>query len=372
MPREAKGLLEIEAPETVSVVKDLSEANASPQQETVPGMFRFGTPARASRNRAGRVKRILSRSAVVVIALGLISAAAGFVFEKHVTTRDAKRFAMPGRLIDAGGFRMHLDCTGTGSPAVILEGGFVNSWLEWEKIQPALARTTQVCSYDRAGLGWSEPSNTPRTSQNMADELRTLLKNAGVAGPYVLVGHSYGGLNVTLYAAEHPEEVAGVILIDSINPDNVLWDAPGTWKESFRMWLYGTTAPFGIPRLLGHCPVGPQSCRAYAKTYAAMRDGRTESAAIVRSHGGLGSLPLVVIAHDPEFYPRFSPGPERQKFELEWQREQENLTHLSTRSQFLVAKDSGHSIPDLNPPVVIEAVRKMVSSLRSQSPKSAD
>jgi pimeloyl-ACP methyl ester carboxylesterase len=372
MPREAKGLLEIEAPETVSVVKDLSDANASPQPETGSGVFRSGTPARASRNHAGSVKRILSRSAAVVIALGLTGAAAGFVFEKRVTARDAKRFAMPGRLIDVGGFRMHLDCTGTGSPTVILEGGFVNSSIEWKTIQPAIARTTQVCSYDRAGLGWSEPSNTPRTSQNMADELRALLKNAGVAGPYVLVGHSYGGLNVRLYAAEHPEEVAGIVLIDSINPDNALWDSPGTWKESFRMWLYRTTAPIGIPRLLGHCPVGPQSCREYAKTYAAMRDGRMESAAITRSHGGLGSLPLVVIAHDPEFYQRLSPRPEKQKFDREWQREQENLTHLSARSQFLVAKDSGHSIPDLNPPVVIEAVRKMVSSLRKQSSRSAD
>jgi pimeloyl-ACP methyl ester carboxylesterase len=366
MPRGANGLLETEAPGTVSVARDPSEENTSSQQETRRVAFHSGTPATASRIHASGVKPILARFVTALLAVGLAGATGGFLFEKHVTARDEKRFAMPGRLVDVGGVRMHIDCTGTGTPAVILEGGFVNSWLEWEKIQPAIARTTQVCSYDRAGLGWSDPPKTPRTSQNMANELRALLKNAGVAGPYVLVGHSYGGLNVRLYAAEHPEEVAGMVLVDSINPDNVLWDAPGSLKESFKMWVYRTTAPFGIPRLLGDCPVGPQSCREFAETYAAMRNDRLESAAIVRSHGGLGSLPLIVIAHDPEFYKRVSPFPEKQKYEFEWQQEQERLTHLSTRSQFLVAKDSGHSIPDLNPAVVSTAVQQMVSSLRKQ------
>ena len=122
---------------------------------------------------------------------------------------DAKAYPMPGQLIDVGGHRLHLHCTGSGSPTVVLEpgGGAMSSNLGW--ITPAVARDTRVCVYDRAGRGWSEPADTPQDGAQIATDLHTLLHRANVPGPYVLAGHSFGGLYVLTFAARYPDEVAG-------------------------------------------------------------------------------------------------------------------------------------------------------------------
>ena len=125
---------------------------------------------------------------------------------------------MPGRLIDVGGHRLHLSCTGSGSPTVVLEpgAGKMSSTLGW--IAPAVARDTRVCVYDRAGRGWSEPADAPQDGLQIATDLHTLLQRGQVPGPYVLAGHSFGGLYVLTFAARYPDEVAGMVLIDSTAP----------------------------------------------------------------------------------------------------------------------------------------------------------
>lgn len=125
---------------------------------------------------------------------------------------------MPGQLVDVGGHRLHLSCTGTGSPTVVLEpgGGEMSSNLGW--IAPAVARDTRVCVYDRAGRGWSESAETPQDAFQIATDLHTLLQRGRVPGPYVLAGHSFGGLYVLAYAARYPDEVAGMVLVDSTAP----------------------------------------------------------------------------------------------------------------------------------------------------------
>ena len=119
--------------------------------------------------------------------------------------------------MNIGGYRLHINCTGTGSPTVILDAGLGGTSLDWSKIQPEVARFTRVCSYDRAGYGWSESGAGPRTSQQIVQELHLLLVHAQVNGPYLLVGHSVGGLNMRLYAYRYPGEVAGMVLLDSTN-----------------------------------------------------------------------------------------------------------------------------------------------------------
>lgn len=114
-----------------------------------------------------------------------------------------------GRLVDIGGYRLHLACQGKGSPTVVMEAAIGETGLLWSLVQPAVAQTTRACVYDRAGLGWSDPSPSPRTAAVMVEELHTLLATAEVPGPYVLVGHSFGGLLVRLHAARYPQEVAG-------------------------------------------------------------------------------------------------------------------------------------------------------------------
>lgn len=132
----------------------------------------------------------------------------------------------PGRLIDLGTHRLHLRCEGDGTPAVVFEAALGASSLSWILVQPAVARVTRACSYDRAGFGWSEPGPPPRTAGRLAAELYALLDRAGVPGPYILVGHSFGGLVARLFAARHADEVAGMILIEPASGHWVPLDNP--------------------------------------------------------------------------------------------------------------------------------------------------
>jgi pimeloyl-ACP methyl ester carboxylesterase len=151
----------------------------------------------------------------VIAAMTLASAGAGFETVSEATDVDV---AMPGRLIDVGGHRLHLNCTGTGSPTVVLQagGGMMSSDQGW--IAPAVARETRVCVYDRAGRGWSDPATTRQDAAHIAADLHTLLQRANVPGPYVLAGHSFGGLYALTSAARYPDEVAGMVLIDTTQP----------------------------------------------------------------------------------------------------------------------------------------------------------
>lgn len=158
----------------------------------------------------GRWRRWLWR----LLGLSLVLMLAGAVYQAAATAADARRYPPPGQRIDVGGHRLHLYCMGSGLPTVIMEAGAGGFSLHWGLVQPELAKTTRVCSYDRAGLGWSDPRPGPTTSRGVAHELHELLTRAGVPGPYVLVGHSIGGFHVRFYAAEHPEQVAGMVLVD--------------------------------------------------------------------------------------------------------------------------------------------------------------
>src|SRR5689334_22954131 len=148
----------------------------------------------------------------------LILASIGGGYETAREAADAHAYPMPGQLIDVGGHRLHLSCTGSGSPTVVLEpgAGEMSSNLGW--ITPAVARDTRVCVYDRAGRGWSEPADTPQDGMQIATDLHTLLQRGHVPGPYVLAGHSFGGLYVLAFAARYPNDVAGLVLVDSTAP----------------------------------------------------------------------------------------------------------------------------------------------------------
>jgi pimeloyl-ACP methyl ester carboxylesterase len=146
-------------------------------------------------------------------------AAVGGAYQTVGTALDASSSSMPGRLVDVGGHQLHLNCTGTGSPTVVLEagGGAMAAQLAW--ITPGAAPDTTICVYDRAGRGWSEAADSPQDALAISTDLHTLLHLAGVPGPYVMAGHSFGGLYALTYAANHPGEVTGLVLIDSTSPD---------------------------------------------------------------------------------------------------------------------------------------------------------
>jgi pimeloyl-ACP methyl ester carboxylesterase len=148
----------------------------------------------------------------------------GLLYQTVGTRRDRKRFPPPGRLVDIGGHRLHLLESGQGDLTIVLEAGLMSTMLSWSDLQPKLAQSYRVVSYDRAGLGWSDLGPMPRTSDRIAEELRALLHRAAVPPPYLLVGHSFGGLTIPHFAARFPDETAGMVLVDPVAPTE--WNPP--------------------------------------------------------------------------------------------------------------------------------------------------
>ena len=192
------------------------------------------------------------RGLAVSIAVIGLCALSGATYQHFAKMSDLKRFPPPGRLIDIGGRRLHLLCAGKISDhTVVIEAGSGNDVTLWQGILGRVSRFTHVCAYDRAGLGWSDPVSGPRSFDDRARDLHSLLQHAGIAGPYILVGHSYGGYVVRRFAAAWPQSVSGIILIDS--PDEV-WSfvAEGLLDArtiGAREWRRGLAARFGLLRL---------------------------------------------------------------------------------------------------------------------------
>lgn len=301
-------------------------------------------------------------------------ATAGAIYENISEARDRRANPMPGRLFDAGGFKMHLNCAGKGSPTVILESGLGDTYVSWRKVQPQIAQFSRVCSYDRAGLGYSESSSGPRTSKVMAKELHALLQAASVPPPYVLVGHSLGGFNVRVYASLYRNEVAGAVLVDSSHPDQEnrfppeLKNMEGTWLREAEFLEFST--PFGIPRLMGLCDEEPAQ-RAAECNFHTAREGVAElkafadSATETAASGSLGDLPLAVLSHDPNKPSSELPPDLANPTNDAWEVMQTELAHLSTRGTQTIAQNSAHYIQIDRPDIVIEAVRQVLEQARA-------
>jgi len=313
-------------------------------------------------------------------AFGLVTAIAGAIYENTSESRDRRANTMPGKLVDGGGFKMHINCIGDGSPTVILESGLGDTYISWRKVQPQIAKFSRVCSYDRAGLGYSESSPRPRTSEVMAEELHALLRSAGIAPPYILVGHSMGGFIVRLFASLYGTEVVGMVLVDSSHPDQdnrfppELRNMEGTWLREAEFLEF--TTPFGIPRLMGLCDEEPAQ-RAAECNFHTAREGVAElkafpqSAAETAATGPLSDMPLAVLSHDPD-KPSSELPPDLAKPTNEaWEKMQEELAHLSTRGTQIIAKKSAHYIQIDRPDLVVEAIRKIVEQTRATGTASS-
>ncbi|HUO26017.1 MAG TPA: alpha/beta hydrolase [Candidatus Aquilonibacter sp.] len=316
------------------------------------------------------------------IVLGLLIvvfllAAAGFLYENISEARDRRFHPMPGQLIDIGGHKMHIDCTGQGTPVVILDSGLGDSYISWRKVQPHVAEFTRVCSYDRAGIGYSDPSPHSRSSKDIAEELHALLHNAEIAPPYVLVGHSMGGYDVRLYASLFRSEIAGMVLVDASHPDQLkrfppaLNDLDASWLRQAEFLEFANL--FGIPRLLGFCGRDPvvraAECNFHtARENVAELKAFPESAAQTATTGSLGGLPLGVLSHDPDLPQPDLPEDLVKPTNDAWTQMQAELSQLSTRSTHTVVKGSGHYIQMDRPEAVIDAIRTVVTEARQTPP----
>jgi pimeloyl-ACP methyl ester carboxylesterase len=188
-----------------------------------------------------------------IAVLGLI--ALGCVYQVASTEIDKRNFPPPGEMVEVDGHLLHIHCMGEGSPAVILEAGGYSFSAEWYWVQQQIAPTHRVCAYDRAGNGWSEPGPAPRTALRLVAELHTLLQQAGIAGPYVLAGHSFGGILNSVYATRYPDEVSGVVLVDTAYASALHFDQASDYEQWKRdndllnapLWALSRT---GVVRLI--------------------------------------------------------------------------------------------------------------------------
>src|SRR5215208_4764573 len=170
----------------------------------------------SSRRIIRRIGTALLGLVVVLLAL----AVAGAIYQSIATELAERAYPPPGEMVDVGGYSLHINCVGQGSPTVLLDAGLGEFSAQWVRVQREVSDTTRVCAYDRAGMGWSEMGPDPRDAKQITSELHTLLSKAGIEGPYVLVGHSFGGMYMQTCTARYPNEVAGVGLVDtSTNPD---------------------------------------------------------------------------------------------------------------------------------------------------------
>jgi len=308
----------------------------------------------------------------------------GVIYKSVESSNDLRTHSPPGRLVDVNGYKMHLYCLGDGSPTVILESGLGDNWLSWYKVQPAVAKFTRVCSYDRAGVGWSDAQPEPPHSRNIALHLHSLLNNAGVKPPYVMAGHSLGGIHIRVYQNMYPSDVVGMVLVDSSHPDQkkrfpsklMKWIA----LQGLEFKLTKLAMPLGILRFFGLlCGDGPAEIRdmlrtvecqtRWAETLVAEYDdfyGGTNEGSLT---GSLGSMPLIVLSHDPEKggFPGIIGVDLAKQSEIAWGQMQEELSHLSTKGNHVVAKGADHAIQIDRPDLVIDAVRLAVSTFRNGS-----
>jgi pimeloyl-ACP methyl ester carboxylesterase len=290
-------------------------------------------------------------------------------------------------MVDIGGYRLHLYCTGQGSSTVVLESGLGGPALLWALVQQELQTTTRVCSYDRAGLGWSDSGPLPRTSQQMVDELHKLLHNAEIEGPYVLVGHSLGGLNVRLFAHDYPDETAGIVLVASGSEYDIVRMPPeyARIEESNKQTyhLLATLARFGILRIAGKTGFlssytsllskYPPDLKAtfIAETFYRSQYWETsyeelsavnESRSQVAATGSLGDLPLVVLSGSPDVSRLPASFPVEQ-IKKTFQDLQVELAGLSSHSTHIVCDTCDHYIPMTNPDLVVNAIKQELSAV---------
>jgi len=321
----------------------------------------------------------MRKTAFALIGLLLLAALAGATYQAVGTSVDALRFPEPGQLIDVDGIRLKLNCTGMGSPTVVLEAGLGDGLIGWKRVQSQIAEFSRVCSYDRAGYGASDPGQMPRTSARIAKELHSLLQKHGEKPPYLLVGHSFGGYNVRVFNGQYPDQVAGIVLVDSTQEDQYAL-LPKAWTELGAATLrrykrQATWAPIfidlGIARAMlrfqgvqgAYSIVQSKSVKARASELEAIQT----SAEQARAAGNISDKPLVVMTAGRNSDASLKSALGDRDFE-DYQRIwvddlQMRLARLSIRGKRIVVQDSGHDIPSERPDTIVDTVRELCAAV---------
>ena len=323
---------------------------------------------------------------VLALSITVILLLTGIFYQAVSEDFDHRRHPPQGELVDIGGFCLHLNCIGQGTPTVVMDAGGGAASITWGLVPSKIAKFTRVCTYDRAGFGWSDPNlGISRTSQQSVNELHLLLTKAQINPPYILVGHSLGGVNMRLYASQYPEDVVGLVLVDSSHENQM---TSQMWKRVKTMsWLYQVlrvASYIGVVRLIGEMnqlPIlknikreiqkYPLAVQSFFDTFKSFcyrphywATASSELANIKKSFEGLqsvtslGSLPLIVLSQGSK-----NSQMSDERFQ-KWTSLQLDLTKLSSNSQHIIAENSGHWVQLDRPELVISAVQRLIESER--------
>jgi pimeloyl-ACP methyl ester carboxylesterase len=347
----------------------------------------MATNSQAQNTRPRRGRRILRRIGLGILGIiGVMIACAvfGMVYEAIMSAGDAQRYPAPGQLVDVGGYQLELNCIGEGSPTVILTYGFADNLLTWNAVQKQIAAQgrVRVCAWDRAGLGWSEalPQQSARTPSDVAAELHTLLAKADIPGPYVMVGHSLGGMYTRMYAIKYPEDVVGIALLDSshesANSDRPPKSAAELAETPSANPLYATLVRLSILRVFGQSLLtGLQPAAVYLsddvkptylgltgrlkalQAWANEEAGMTQDDPILEANTSLGDKPLALLVSTQGI-----------KSNDRWQKAQEMMATYSSNSRLQIVPDSEHMLQWQYPEAVTATVVDVIESVRTGQP----
>ena len=329
----------------------------------------------------------MKKGTLYAVAALILLAVTGIIFQSIATARDQRRFPPPGQMVDAGGFDLHVHLAGehNAGPTVVLLGCGGCTSANWGWVHPDVAKFAPVVSVDRAGLGWSEQRPYLGDAGDDADELHTALHNAGIPGPYVLVGHSYGGPVAWLFTDRFPDEVVGLTLVDPRHPDQESRFPPeavsAASSEEWMVRILGWSARLGILRLTGlgeeQASGLPEQQRSeFAAHYNTHRYWQTLGMTVrttedtdeaTRATGDLGSRPLIVLSADRAWLDEDAPADEARRVFTEMNEEQASL---SSNSRHEVIEGAGHISLVNNESYasnVVEAIREVVDAVRQNS-----
>jgi pimeloyl-ACP methyl ester carboxylesterase len=287
-----------------------------------------------------------------------------FASQTTYANSDFEPFQPPGRFINLGLHVMYIDCIGENSPTVLIDVGLGDSSANWMKIAKKLSKNVRTCLYDRAGYGWSDPGPGTRTTAQIVHELNMLLEFAEVPGPYIVVGHSFGGFTARYFASKYPEKTAGAVLIDSSHPDQIhrlsaldrierkspvkvsrKEPAPDYMDETERRWYFLNSSR--------------------KATFAQMDELKyfKDSAYEVKHSGPIPDVPLAVLTRGKNQLPEI----DGISLEDEWQSMQKELLTLSNNSWHSVIEDSGHKMYHDAPEEIIDNILKVVNKARQKT-----
>ncbi|RKZ94485.1 MAG: alpha/beta hydrolase [Gammaproteobacteria bacterium] len=269
---------------------------------------------------------------------------------------------MPGNRYDIGSHRLHINCMGEGKPTVIIDTGLGDDSSDWQDILQLSAAITRTCIYDRSGYGWSDYGPRPRSSKRIAYELGLLLDQAEILPPYILVGHSFGGFNLRLFAAARPDEIAGLILVESsheLQYEQLNIKLPPPHKSRRNIVIVAKQGKNTSDN------TKPQVLRDHAyRTASEEISALYQSSRQVQLYGNIPTVPLIVISRGKAEWSGSANAEHREKI---WIKLQQDLTRLSPISQHIFANHSGHDIPQQQPQIIVEAISDITLLARTMS-----